>query len=132
MENSDAMDGADEGGDDDARDAIEASTTAADATVGDAREEETILVARRGDAADDLDVPGSVISAQDGEKRNAMARVKLYRLNDRGHWDDKGTGFASCEYMEVRMNDWRARVDDATWVSRDSAAIGIGWVGGDV
>ena len=111
MENSDAMDGADEGGDDDARDAIEASTTAADATVGDAREEETILVARRGDAADDLDVPGSVISAQDGEKRNAMARVKLYRLNDRGHWDDKGTGFASCEYMEVRMNDWRARVD---------------------
>ena len=31
-----------------------------------------------------------------------MARVKLYRLNDSGHWDDKGTGFASCEYMEVR------------------------------
>ena len=36
------------------------------------------------------------------ERRDAMARVKLYRLNDSGHWDDKGTGFASCEYMEVR------------------------------
>ena len=129
MENSDAMDGADEGGDDDARDAIEASTTAADATVGDAREEETILVARRGDAADDLDVPGSVISAQDGEKRNAMVRGKLYRLNDRGHWDDKGTGFASCEYMEVRMNDWRARVDDATdgslAIPQQSGSVGL-------
>jgi len=30
-----------------------------------------------------------------------MARVKVYRLNERGHWDDKGTGFASCEYIEV-------------------------------
>jgi hypothetical protein len=35
-------------------------------------------------------------------KFSGMARVKVYRLNDRGHWDDKGTGFASCEYIEVR------------------------------
>ena len=35
-------------------------------------------------------------------KYSGMARVKVYRLNDRGHWDDKGTGFASCEYIEVR------------------------------
>lgn len=33
-------------------------------------------------------------------KYSGMARVKVYRLNDRGHWDDKGTGFASCEYIE--------------------------------
>jgi protein phosphatase-4 regulatory subunit 3 len=28
--------------------------------------------------------------------------VKVYRLNENGHWDDKGTGNVSCEYMEVR------------------------------
>ena len=48
-----------------------------------------------------------------GEQQQAMAtpgaedytnlqRVKVYRLNDSGHWDDKGTGHVSCEYMEVR------------------------------
>jgi hypothetical protein len=31
-----------------------------------------------------------------------LQRVKVYRLNDSGHWDDKGTGHVSCEYMEVR------------------------------
>jgi len=36
------------------------------------------------------------------QKYDHMARVKLYSLNERGHWDDKGTGFASCEYLEVR------------------------------
>lgn len=36
------------------------------------------------------------------QKYEHMARVKLYSLNERGHWDDKGTGFASCEYLEVR------------------------------
>ncbi|EEH55088.1 uncharacterized protein MICPUCDRAFT_19362 [Micromonas pusilla CCMP1545] len=29
-----------------------------------------------------------------------LQRVKVYRLNDSGHWDDKGTGHVSCEYME--------------------------------
>jgi protein phosphatase-4 regulatory subunit 3 len=33
-----------------------------------------------------------------------LQRVKVYRLNDSGHWDDKGTGHVSCEYMEVRRD----------------------------
>lgn len=28
-------------------------------------------------------------------------RVKVYRLNDEGKWDDKGTGHVSVEYLEV-------------------------------
>lgn len=31
-----------------------------------------------------------------------MQRVKVYRLNSEGMWDDKGTGSVSVEYMEVR------------------------------
>lgn len=30
-----------------------------------------------------------------------MQRVKVYRLNRDGLWDDKGTGHVSMEYMEV-------------------------------
>ncbi len=29
-------------------------------------------------------------------------RVKVYRLNDDGKWDDQGTGHVSVDYMEVR------------------------------
>jgi len=29
-----------------------------------------------------------------------MQRVKVYKLNESGTWDDKGTGHVSCEYME--------------------------------
>ena len=31
-------------------------------------------------------------------------RVKVYVLNDRGEWDDRGTGHVCVEYLEVR---WR-------------------------
>ena len=31
----------------------------------------------------------------------ALQRVKVYRLNDEGKWDDKGTGHVSVEYLEV-------------------------------
>lgn len=31
-----------------------------------------------------------------------MQRVKVYRLNNDGLWDDKGTGHVSVEYLEVR------------------------------
>ena len=31
----------------------------------------------------------------------AMQRVKVYRLNTEGQWDDKGTGHVSVEVMEV-------------------------------
>jgi protein phosphatase-4 regulatory subunit 3 len=34
---------------------------------------------------------------QDG---GGMQRVKVYRLNQEGMWDDKGTGSVSVEYME--------------------------------
>lgn len=30
-----------------------------------------------------------------------MQRVKVYRLNNDGLWDDKGTGHVSVEYLEV-------------------------------
>lgn len=30
-----------------------------------------------------------------------MQRVKVYRLNSDGLWDDKGTGHVSVEYLEV-------------------------------
>ncbi len=33
-----------------------------------------------------------------------MQRVKVYRLNDEGKWDDKGTGHVSVEYLEVRFS----------------------------
>ncbi|XP_024536999.1 serine/threonine-protein phosphatase 4 regulatory subunit 3A isoform X2 [Selaginella moellendorffii] len=31
---------------------------------------------------------------------NYLQRVKVYRLNDEGRWDDKGTGHVSVEYLE--------------------------------
>ena len=42
-----------------------------------------------------------------------LQRVKVYRLNESGHWDDKGTGHVSCEYMEVRCRHLKqsARAD---------------------
>ena len=30
-----------------------------------------------------------------------VQRVKVYRLNNEGLWDDRGTGHVSVEYMEV-------------------------------
>ncbi|KAG7605474.1 hypothetical protein ISN45_At05g044770 [Arabidopsis thaliana x Arabidopsis arenosa] len=31
---------------------------------------------------------------------NSMQRVKVYRLNEDGQWDDKGTGHITMDYME--------------------------------
>lgn len=31
-----------------------------------------------------------------------MQRIKVYRLNEEGLWDDRGTGHVSVEMMEVR------------------------------
>lgn len=33
----------------------------------------------------------------------ALQRVKVYRLNEEGLWDDKGTGHVSVELVEVRL-----------------------------
>ena len=35
-------------------------------------------------------------------EKHRMQRVKVYRLNSDGLWDDKGTGHVSVEYLEVR------------------------------
>jgi hypothetical protein len=32
-----------------------------------------------------------------------MHRVKLYKLNSQGLWDDKGTGHVASEYLPVRL-----------------------------
>lgn len=31
-----------------------------------------------------------------------LQRVKVYKLNEAGLWDDRGTGHVTVEYMEVR------------------------------
>lgn len=31
---------------------------------------------------------------------NSMQRVKVYRLNDDGNWDDQGTGHVTVDYLE--------------------------------
>jgi protein phosphatase 4 regulatory subunit 3 len=33
-----------------------------------------------------------------------MHRVKLYKLNQQGHWDDKGTGHVGIEFLPVRSS----------------------------
>lgn len=32
-----------------------------------------------------------------------LQRVKVYRLNDNGKWDDQGTGHVTVDYIEVRV-----------------------------
>jgi protein phosphatase-4 regulatory subunit 3 len=32
---------------------------------------------------------------------SSMQRVKVYRLNDDGKWDDQGTGHVTVDYLEV-------------------------------
>lgn len=32
---------------------------------------------------------------------NNLHRVKVYKLNEEGQWEDKGTGHISVEHMEV-------------------------------
>ena len=34
---------------------------------------------------------------------NMLQRVKVYRLNEAGLWDDRGTGHATMEFLEVKM-----------------------------
>lgn len=36
------------------------------------------------------------------ERSTNMHRVKLYKLNSQGLWDDKGTGHVALEYLPVR------------------------------
>lgn len=35
-----------------------------------------------------------------GANNNSMQRVKVYRLNDNGKWDDQGTGHVTVDYLE--------------------------------
>jgi hypothetical protein len=41
-------------------------------------------------------------------KETPMYRVKLYKLNSQGHWDDKGTGHVAVEFLPVRNSSPRA------------------------
>ena len=52
-------------------------------------------------------VGGGETQQQPGAKAdyNYLQRVKVYRLNDDGKWDDKGTGHVSVEYLEVRTEN---------------------------
>ena len=68
------------------------TTTRGGGEVGDVRDD-----GADADEGDDVDAEEKMSSVYGN-----MARVKIYRLNERGHWDDKGTGFATCEYLEVR------------------------------
>lgn len=34
---------------------------------------------------------------------SALQRVKVYRLNDDGKWDDQGTGHVTVDYIEVSV-----------------------------
>jgi hypothetical protein len=40
-----------------------------------------------------------------------MYRVKLYKLNAQGHWDDKGTGHVAVEFLPVRNSRMRVALD---------------------
>lgn len=40
-----------------------------------------------------------------------LQRVKVYRLNDDGKWDDQGTGHVTVDYLEVTIKKRLAR----TW-----------------
>ena len=44
-----------------------------------------------------------------GSPECSLQRVKLYRLNETGVWDDKGTGHVSVQYMEARAQRGAAR-----------------------
>lgn len=35
-----------------------------------------------------------------------VQRVKVYRLNENGQWDDRGTGLVTMDYMKVCSNSW--------------------------
>lgn len=53
-----------------------------------------------------------------------MQRVKVYRLNPEGLWDDKGTGSVSVEYLEVWVEKRRAeRLDERTDRLTSSVAV---------
>lgn len=47
--------------------------------------------------------PGSPASSPFGVSGGDMQRAKVYKLNDAGLWDDRGTGHVTVEYMEVRF-----------------------------
>lgn len=46
-------------------------------------------------------IPEQLRRIFDGRSCTCSQRVKVYRLNDEGKWDDRGTGHVSVEYLEV-------------------------------
>lgn len=44
-------------------------------------------------------------------------RAKVYQLNGAGQWDDRGTGYAACQYLQVRsMHAPAGAVDLVAWI----------------
>ncbi|XP_076892749.1 uncharacterized protein LOC143544552 isoform X1 [Bidens hawaiensis] len=43
-------------------------------------------------------------TSNNNNNNSSMQRVKVYRLNDDGKWDDQGTGHVTFDYIEVRHN----------------------------
>jgi hypothetical protein len=35
-------------------------------------------------------------------EQGSRNRAKVYQLNSVGQWDDRGTGYAACQYLNVR------------------------------
>lgn len=57
-----------------------------------------------------------------------LQRVKVYRLNDEGLWDDKGTGHVSVELVEVRLAASVGHTCDAAdwpWPQRLCCSVGV-------
>ena len=68
-----------------------------------------VEMANEGEPAQQADEAEQPAGGAQAEDFTNLQRVKVYRLNERGHWDDKGTGHVSCEYMEVRvLTMWRS------------------------
>jgi hypothetical protein len=59
--------------------------------------------------------------AKAGPGTVVMQRVKVYRLNSDGLWDDKGTGHVSVEYLEVRAARSFTRVSSVSFLMQLSA-----------
>ena len=62
-----------------------------------------VEMANEGEPAQQADEAEQPADGAQAEDFTNLQRVKVYRLNESGHWDDKGTGHVSCEYMEVRV-----------------------------
>ena len=85
-----------------------------------------VEMANEGEPAQQADEAEQPAGGAQAEDFTNLQRVKVYRLNESGHWDDKGTGHVSCEYMEVRiLTMWRSNCS-TTCSRRFYVHLGLG------